>query len=185
MIPETPPPFCDKITRTQRLRPCSSAARRGCFAFLPPPPPRRSIRRPAAKNSRPLSLVPGSSLSAPHSARSPAEQVRAGSEEIPARAQFPAKPEIFRTLCGGRFRRHVQRQLQGRHIIAEVLFLQAFEPLILPGCYPGPSAGNLIGLDRVFDAQPDTADVPLVGQLFSDLYRLETLVDPLAGITFR
>ena len=102
---------------------------------------------------------------------------------------FDVFPQTYRCFllgdlrsCG--FGQHIENQLQRRHVVTQVLFLQALEILILPRVHAGPRFCDLIGQNRVFHAFLYPARVPFVGQFLAYLNGLQALVDPFAAIAF-
>ncbi len=81
-------------------------------------------------------------------------------------------------------RQHIEDQLQRRHVVTQILFLQALEILILPRVHAGPCFRDLVCQDRVFLTFLNSARVPFVGQLLAHLNRLQALVDPFAAVAF-
>ena len=77
---------------------------------------------------------------------------------------------------------HRKHQFQIAHVIAEIFFLQAFQPLILPRCHSRPRTGDLIRKNRKLLAFLYPALFPFIRQFIADADRQNTLVHPFFGI---
>ncbi len=87
-------------------------------------------------------------------------------------------------FSGCRFRKHGKNQLQRGHVVSKIFFLQVFEILVLASRHPRPCFGNFIGEDGIFHTFPYAVVAPRIRELFSDLNRLKSLIDPFSGIAF-
>ena len=91
---------------------------------------------------------------------------------------------LLGNLCCRGFRQNIENQLQRRHIVSQVFFLQTLEIFVLPRAHARPRFRDLVGQNRVFHAFLNAACVPFVGQFLAHLNCLQALVDPLAAVTF-
>ena len=83
-----------------------------------------------------------------------------------------------------RFRKLIEREFRGAHVITQAFLLETFESLVLSSGHARPSSGQFIGKDGVLFALLYAAIFPFIGQFLSGTDGLKLLIDPFTGIAF-
>ena len=85
-------------------------------------------------------------------------------------------------ICSGQLCQHIHHKFFIGHVITQVLLMQSFKILVLPGSKTGPCLIDDIGKSSITYTFLDIMSLPLVSKILADLNAFKTLINPIVGI---